>query len=111
MMMLLAKSVECSQKIAMTTLRHGPATIGLLPNHRLPRRVFSDAGVAQHYQSQNGQRNSICMKLRSKRHRSEQRCATSDDRTKDCAAYGIFFAKVGLSWQEWLATRTLGANN
>jgi hypothetical protein len=40
MMLLLAKGVECSQKIAMTTLRHGPATIGLLPDHRLPRRVF-----------------------------------------------------------------------
>jgi hypothetical protein len=41
MMVLLEIGVECSAKIAMTTLRSGSNTMSLLPDHDLPRRHFS----------------------------------------------------------------------
>jgi hypothetical protein len=41
MMVLREMSVECSAKIAMTTLHSSFATMGLLSNHDLPRRHFS----------------------------------------------------------------------
>jgi hypothetical protein len=43
MMVLLRKSVECSAKIAMTTLRRGRRAMCLLPIHDLPRLIFLDA--------------------------------------------------------------------
>jgi hypothetical protein len=41
MMVLREMSVECSAKIAMTTLHSAVVTMGLLPNHDLARRHFS----------------------------------------------------------------------
>jgi hypothetical protein len=41
MMVLREMGVECSAKIAMTTLHSGLMTMGLLPNHDLTRRHFS----------------------------------------------------------------------
>jgi len=41
MMVLREMTVECSAKIAMTTLHSGLMTMGLLPNHDLARRHFS----------------------------------------------------------------------
>jgi hypothetical protein len=46
MMVWLEISVECSAKIAMSALRSGAATMGLLPNHVLARRIFLGARVA-----------------------------------------------------------------
>jgi hypothetical protein len=43
MMVMLWKSVECSAKIAMTTLRRGHGAMRLLPIHDLPRLIFLDA--------------------------------------------------------------------
>jgi hypothetical protein len=43
MMVLLRKSVECSAKIAMTALRNRRETMGLLPDHDLPQRIFLNA--------------------------------------------------------------------
>jgi hypothetical protein len=43
MMVLLGKSVECSAKIAMTTLRRGRGAMCLLPIHDPPRLIFLDA--------------------------------------------------------------------
>jgi hypothetical protein len=43
MMVTLWKSVECSAKIAMTTLRRGREAMCLLPIHDLPRLIFLDA--------------------------------------------------------------------
>jgi hypothetical protein len=43
MMVLLRKSVECSAKIAMTTLHRGRGAMCLLPIHDLPRLIFLDA--------------------------------------------------------------------
>jgi len=40
MMVLLSGSVECSAKIAMTTLLTTLAAIGLLPDLDLARRIF-----------------------------------------------------------------------
>ena len=40
---MLWKSVECSAKIAMTTLHSGRETVCLLPIHDLPRLIFLDA--------------------------------------------------------------------
>jgi hypothetical protein len=42
MMVTLWKSVECSAKIAMTTLQRGRAAMRLLPIHDLPRLIFLD---------------------------------------------------------------------
>jgi len=39
-MVRLQRSVECFAKIAMTTLRGWLATMGLLPDRDLPRRIF-----------------------------------------------------------------------
>jgi hypothetical protein len=39
--------VECSAKIAMTTLHSGFVTMGLLPNHDRPRRIFLDERFLQ----------------------------------------------------------------
>jgi hypothetical protein len=43
MMVMLWKSVECSAKIAMTTLHRGREAMCLLPIHDLPRLIFLDA--------------------------------------------------------------------
>jgi hypothetical protein len=43
MMVLLRKSVECSAKIAMTTLHRGRGAMCLLPIHDPPRLIFLDA--------------------------------------------------------------------
>src|SRR6266704_918061 len=43
MMVLLRNSVECSAKIAMTTLHRGRGAMCLLPIHDLPRLIFLDA--------------------------------------------------------------------
>jgi hypothetical protein len=43
MMVTLWKSVECSAKIAMTTLHRGREAMCLLPIHDLPRLIFLDA--------------------------------------------------------------------
>jgi hypothetical protein len=43
MMVLLWKGVECSAKIAMTTLHGGRAAMCLLPIHDPPRLIFLDA--------------------------------------------------------------------
>jgi hypothetical protein len=43
MMVMLWKSVECSAKIAMTTLHRGRETMYLLPIHDLPRLICLDA--------------------------------------------------------------------
>jgi hypothetical protein len=43
MMVLLWKGVECSAKIAMTTLHKGRAAMCLLPIHDLPRFILLDA--------------------------------------------------------------------
>ena len=40
---MLWKSVECSAKIAMTTLHRGREAMCLLPIHDLPRLIFLDA--------------------------------------------------------------------
>jgi hypothetical protein len=40
MMVLLPNAVECFAKIAMTALSSRLATMGLLPKHDLPRRIF-----------------------------------------------------------------------
>ena len=42
-MVLLGKSVECSAKIAMTTLHRGRGAMRLLPIHDPPRLIFLDA--------------------------------------------------------------------
>jgi hypothetical protein len=43
MMVLHSQGVECSAKIAMTVLPGVPATMCLLPDCDLPRRIFLDA--------------------------------------------------------------------
>jgi hypothetical protein len=43
MMVTLWKSVECSAKIAMTTLQRGREAMCLLPIHDLQRLIFLDA--------------------------------------------------------------------
>jgi hypothetical protein len=43
MMVLRPEGVECSAKIAMTVLSGVPATMCLLPDCDLPRRIFLDA--------------------------------------------------------------------
>jgi hypothetical protein len=43
MMVLRPEGVECSAKIAMTVLPGVPATMCLLPDCDLPRRIFLDA--------------------------------------------------------------------
>jgi hypothetical protein len=40
MMMMLRTGVECSAKIAMTALRAGRATTGLLPDLHATQRIF-----------------------------------------------------------------------
>jgi hypothetical protein len=47
MMVLREMGVECSAKIAMTSLLGGAAAMGLLLNHDPPRRFFLDAAVGQ----------------------------------------------------------------
>jgi hypothetical protein len=47
MMVLPFGSVECSAKIAMTTLLTRLATMGLLPDRDLPRRIFLEGRVAR----------------------------------------------------------------
>jgi hypothetical protein len=47
MMVLRKMSVECSAKIAMTTLPGEVGAMCLLPNHDLRRRIFLDAHLAQ----------------------------------------------------------------
>jgi hypothetical protein len=46
MMVLPGTGVECSAKIAMTTLPGGSGAMGLLPKHHLPRRIFLEGRVA-----------------------------------------------------------------
>jgi hypothetical protein len=46
MMVLCEMGVECSAKIAMSALRSGSATMGLLPNLVLARRIFLAVRVA-----------------------------------------------------------------
>jgi hypothetical protein len=43
MMVALRKRVECSAKIAMSTLPSRPATMRLLRKHDWPRRIFLEA--------------------------------------------------------------------
>jgi hypothetical protein len=47
MMVLLAISVECPAKIAMTTLLAGSGTMCLLLNHDLARLIFLAAHIVQ----------------------------------------------------------------
>jgi hypothetical protein len=47
MMVLLARSVEYSAKIAMTALLCGPEAKCLLQDHDLPRRIFLGPRVVQ----------------------------------------------------------------
>jgi hypothetical protein len=46
MMVLRQEGVECSAKIAMSVLASVPATMCLLPDCHLPRRIFLDAATA-----------------------------------------------------------------
>jgi hypothetical protein len=54
MMVRLGNGVECSAKIAMTTLRSGSMAMGLLPNHVLRRRIFLEARAARNRQTKIG---------------------------------------------------------
>jgi hypothetical protein len=47
MIVLLFWSVECSAKIAMTTLPSPLTTMRLLPDRDLPRRIFLERRVAR----------------------------------------------------------------
>jgi len=45
MMVLRPERVECSAKIAMAVLPGAPATMRLLPDYELRRRIFLDVGA------------------------------------------------------------------
>jgi hypothetical protein len=47
MMVFSEMGVECPAKIAMSALRSGSATMGLLPNHVPARRIFLGVRAAQ----------------------------------------------------------------
>jgi hypothetical protein len=47
MMVLSGMPVECSAKIAMSALRSSAATMGLLPNHVLARRIFLEVRTVE----------------------------------------------------------------
>jgi hypothetical protein len=47
MMVPVEMRVECTAKIAMSALRSASATMGLLPNHVLPRRIFLAGRLVQ----------------------------------------------------------------